>query len=293
MKKMLLLVIVFVSLTGCAVWRTPPIARIALLAPFEGRYRDIGYSAIYPARLALKDAGLSHLELVAVDDGGTLQTAQERARALALDDSIKAVMVMGYDSADVRVLEALGDLPVIIIGEWATTPIHDHIFIVSNSQIPDMLSYVGRLDITAPLETLFQGGDAFGVFAYADLYNQTSPLPHVQVVTSGAFAPLEFRERLLASDIYVPKPSYLSTTIYDTTRLLAQVIADADMSRQAVTDAIRSADYMGEWIGRIRFGDDGYWADAPLYTYVYADNHYDGHQLMSISSMVREIVPNR
>jgi ABC-type branched-subunit amino acid transport system substrate-binding protein len=293
MKKIALLLIVMTSLSACAVWRTPPIARIALLASFEGRYREVGYTAIYPARLALRDAGLSHLELVAVDDGGTPQTAQARARALALDDSIKAVMVMGYDSADVGVLEALGDLPVIIIGEWATTPINDHIFIMSHSQIPEMLSYAGRLDITAPVETLFQGGDAFGLFAYADLYNQTNPLPHVQIVTSGAFAPLAFRERLLASDIYVPPPSYLSTTVYDATRLLAHVIADADMSRQAVADTIRSVDYMGEWVGRIRFGDNGYWADAPLYMYVYADNQYDGHELMFIRSMVRDIPPNR
>jgi len=293
MKKIALLLILMTSLSACAIWRTPPIARIALLASFEGRYREVGYTAIYPARLALRDAGVSHLELVAVDDGGTPQTAQARARALALDDSIKVVMVMGYDSADSRVLEALADLPVIVIGEWATTPIYEHIFIVSNSQIPEMLSYDGRLDITASLETPFQGGDAFGLFAYADLYNQTRPLPHVQIVTSGAFAPFEFRERLLASDIYVPQPSYLSTTVYDATRLLAQVIANADMSRQAVADTIRSVDYMGEWVGRIRFGDDGYWADAPLYTYVYADNQYDGYELMHNSAMVIDIPPNR
>ncbi len=39
-------------LSACAVKRTPTIYRIALLAPFEGRYREIGYNALYAARMA-------------------------------------------------------------------------------------------------------------------------------------------------------------------------------------------------------------------------------------------------
>lgn len=293
MKHLFLLAITLFSLTSCAVWASPKIARIALLAPFEGRYREIGYAAFYPAKLALGDVGLSHLELLAVDDGGTIQTAQARARALALDDSVKAVMILGYDNADVSVLEALDDIPVIIIGEWATQPINDHIFILSHPEIPNMLSYAGRLDITQPIEAPFQGGDVFGLYTYAGLYSHNEALPHVQIVTSGTFAKPEFIQRLLASDIYVPQPNHLSTTVYDATRLLASVISSADMSRQAVADSIRDADFMGEQVGRIRFDDDGYWLDAPLYTYVYVDNHVDGFSMIVDSARVIEIPPTR
>ncbi|MBE2183871.1 MAG: hypothetical protein IAE89_10635, partial [Anaerolineae bacterium] len=38
-------------LAGCgATAATPKVQRIALLAPFEGRYREIGYNALYAAR---------------------------------------------------------------------------------------------------------------------------------------------------------------------------------------------------------------------------------------------------
>ncbi|MCL4256826.1 MAG: hypothetical protein KJ043_23915, partial [Anaerolineae bacterium] len=239
MKRLFLLVITIMGLTSCAVWDSPKIGRIALLAPFEGRYREIGYTAFYPAKLALADIGLSHLELLAVDDGGTIQTAQARARALALDETVKAVMILGYDSADETVLEAFGDIPVIIIGEWATQPINDHIFILSHPEIPNMLSYQGRLDITQPIQSPFQGGDAFGLYTYAGLYSHNETLPHVQIVTSGAFAHPEFTQRLIASDIYVPQPNHLSTTVYDATQLLANAISSPNTSRQSVADSIR------------------------------------------------------
>lgn len=293
MKHLFLLVITIMSLTSCAVWDSPKIGRIALLAPFEGRYREIGYTAFYPAKLALADIGLSHLELLAVDDGGTIQTAQARARALALDDTVKAVLILGYDSADKTVLQALRDIPVIIVGEWATLPINDHVFILSHPEIPNMLSYQGRLDITQPIESPFQGGDAFGLYTYAGLYSHNQALPHVQIVTSGAFASPEFTQSLIASDIYVPQPNHLSTTVYDAARLLASVIPSADMSRQAVANAIRDVDFMGEQVGRIRFDDDGYWLDAPLYTYVYVDNQIDGFSMIADSSRVIEIPPTR
>lgn len=291
MKRLYLIIITLLSLTSCAVWDSPKIARIVLLAPFEGRYREIGYTAFYPAKLALGD--ISHLELLAVDDGGTIQTAQTRARALALDESVKAVLILGYDSADETVLEALGDIPVIIIGEWATQPINDHIFILSHPEIPNMLSYQGRLDITQPIESPFQGGDAFGLYTYAGLYSYNEVLPHVQIVTSGAFANPEFTQRLLGSDIYVPQPNHLSTNVYDATRLLASVISSPDMSLESVANSIRDADFMGEQVGRIRFDDDGYWLDAPLYTYVYVDNHVNGFSLIADSARVIDISPTR
>lgn len=292
MKQLALLIIMLIGLTSCAIWRSPHIARIALLAPFEGRYREIGYVAFYPAKLALTDMGVSHLELLAIDDGGTIQTAQARARALVLDERVKAVLILGYDSADKTVLQALADIPAIIVGEWATVPINDHVFILSHPNIPDMLSYDGRFDVTQSITSPFQAGDAFGLYTYAGLYAHAQTRPHVQIVTSGAFADAEFASRLLASDIYVPQPNHLSTTVYDATRLLVSLISSPDMSRQAVADAIRRVDFMGEYVGRIRFGDDGYWLNAPLYTYVYIQSE-NSFSLVDDVTQALDIVPNR
>jgi ABC-type branched-subunit amino acid transport system substrate-binding protein len=74
------------------------VIKFGLVAPFEGRYRPVGYDAIYAARLAVRErnaaggVGGYRVEVVAYDDGGDAQTAVERARQLALDPQVVAVI---------------------------------------------------------------------------------------------------------------------------------------------------------------------------------------------------------
>jgi ABC-type branched-subunit amino acid transport system substrate-binding protein len=91
----------------CGIWclifvpscgSTRPVIKFGLVAPFEGRYRPVGYDAIYAARLAVRErnaaggVGGYRVELVAYDDGGEAQSAAERARQLALDPQVVAVI---------------------------------------------------------------------------------------------------------------------------------------------------------------------------------------------------------
>ena len=52
-----------------------PTVKIGLVAPFEGRYRYVGYDVFYAVRLALQEVNAAggvggyHVELVAYDDG--------------------------------------------------------------------------------------------------------------------------------------------------------------------------------------------------------------------------------
>jgi len=77
---------------------TRPVVKFGLVAPFEGRYRPVGYDAIYAARLAVRErnaaggVGGYRVELVAYDDGGDAASAVERARQLALDAQVVAVI---------------------------------------------------------------------------------------------------------------------------------------------------------------------------------------------------------
>ncbi len=77
---------------------TRPVCKFGLVAPFEGRYRPLGYDAIYAARLAVRQAneaggvGGCRVELVAYDDGGDARAAVERAKQLALDPQVVAVI---------------------------------------------------------------------------------------------------------------------------------------------------------------------------------------------------------
>ncbi|MEM6281408.1 MAG: hypothetical protein AAF787_04370 [Chloroflexota bacterium] len=91
--------------------------RIALLAPFEGRYREVGYQALYAARMAIAETGRIDLELLAVDDGGSGATAVDRAAALNNDPLVKMVLVLGPHSADERVIDLL-EKPALVVGEW-------------------------------------------------------------------------------------------------------------------------------------------------------------------------------
>jgi len=93
----LLLIVLLVPLAAC---RFPgavrPIVKIGLVAPFEGRYRYVGYDVIYAVRLALREANAAggvggySVELVAYDDGGDQVMAAEQARKLAADSAVVA-----------------------------------------------------------------------------------------------------------------------------------------------------------------------------------------------------------
>jgi branched-chain amino acid transport system substrate-binding protein len=75
-----------------------PTVRIGLVAPFEGRYRYVGYDVIYAVRLALREAnsaggvGGYNVELVAYDDGADPSMAVQQARKLAIDSEVVAAI---------------------------------------------------------------------------------------------------------------------------------------------------------------------------------------------------------
>lgn len=85
--------------TGC-VKTTPHLVKIGLVAPFEGRYREIGDEVIPAVRLAIREyAGQKGqadviVELAAYDDAGIPGRAVEQARKLAIDPEV--VVVIGH-----------------------------------------------------------------------------------------------------------------------------------------------------------------------------------------------------
>ena len=85
-----------VSLVGCA--SVDPVIKIGLVAPFEGQHRAVGYDAIYSARLAVREineaGGISghRVALVALDDSGDPELAQQTAQSLVIDPAVVAVL---------------------------------------------------------------------------------------------------------------------------------------------------------------------------------------------------------
>jgi branched-chain amino acid transport system substrate-binding protein len=82
-------------LAACA--GVDPVVKLALVGPFEGRHRLVGYDVLYSARLAVRQAnavanGDYRVALVALDDGGDAEMAESVARSLVIDPAVVAVI---------------------------------------------------------------------------------------------------------------------------------------------------------------------------------------------------------
>jgi hypothetical protein len=241
-------------LTSCAIVQRPARVRIALFAPFEGRYREVGYNALYAARLGLSDSYRVEADLLAVDDGGT--QAPAHAAALANDPLVLAAVVLGYDATTTETLAAFGDVPVVVVGDWGATPLNDHVFILSNPDIDAQLTVSPRISITdaaahpAPLV----GGDVFALDGFARLRDS---LDGITILSSGVLPDAEFTQRYKGSDPFAPEPGLLATKTYYAMNVVAYAWAAG--SRAAMRDFLSGS------------FTDGYSRDAKIHRYHYVD----------------------
>ncbi len=254
-------------LAACAPRYEMPV-KIVLLAPFEGRYREVGYNALYAARLALADSGLTRIELLPLDDGGTVATAADRMRGLTRDPAVRAVIGLGYGAAHSQTQQVGAEIPIVIVGHWGAQPETDSVFILSNPDMGSHLSAASQIEITAAaaVNAPIAGGDVFGLAQFPLL---RSTLEGVLVLSSGSLPASDFRDRYVNSDLFVPEPGLLATLTYDAVRMTAQAVGFG-VTRSAVTENLQSTTYAGI-NGDIRF-EDGYWANAPLNRFIYNEN---------------------
>ncbi len=246
--------------SACAAIHTPPITKIALLAPFEGRYREVGYEALYAARLALADVSDPQIELLAVDDGGT--EAASRARALTEDPQVAVVLALGYAATAPETLSAFGDLPVLAVGDWGAEATGDNVFILSSPAFAGLITVPPRISLTdaAALPNprgRLRGGEVFGLAGYAKLHDSNDV---ASVISSGVLPDAEFVARYRGEDPFAPEPRLLATLTYDATR-----VAVMGAQTDAPLKTIAAIDYDGI-NGAIHF-TDGCWCDAPVHFY--------------------------
>ncbi|MDF1514438.1 MAG: ABC transporter substrate-binding protein [Anaerolineae bacterium] len=141
----LLLCIMLVA-AGCGLPANPTIIKIGLVAPFEGAYRDVGYDAIYAARLAVREINTYNaplgwaIELVAYDDRAEQEMAITSARNLVVDPEVVAVIghylpETTFAASDIY---ASADLSMLVIGDGPQAPGIWHL-------APDPQEYSDRL----------------------------------------------------------------------------------------------------------------------------------------------------
>ncbi|MDX2160506.1 MAG: hypothetical protein SF162_04185 [bacterium] len=259
------LMVLSAMLNACAAVRSPAPPRIALLAAFEGRYRAAGYDALYAARLALADGGIA-VDLLPVDDGGSAQTAADRAAALADDPDTIIVLLVGQAAAQHEVQHALGDLPALIVGNAAASSVRDRVFQLSNRALPTRITLSPTADIVqaASAPAPFVADERLALPGFSAL---RPDLEGVTIVSAAALPTLDYTNRIQASDPFAPPPGLLSMLVYDAVRIAIPAAYSADRAQAA--RMLAATQYFG-LNGRIRFSD-GWWADAPLYTYQYTE----------------------
>jgi hypothetical protein len=95
-----LLSIALLSLAACAIpGKVKPTVKIGLSAPFEGRYRDLGYEVLHAVQMAVQQRNESGgiderylVELVALNDFNEAAEAVLQARELAVDPGVLGVL---------------------------------------------------------------------------------------------------------------------------------------------------------------------------------------------------------
>lgn len=264
------LILLAALLSACAVRTTPPVHRIALLAPFEGRYREIGYNALYAARLALADADDVTLELLPVDDGGTVASAVDRAEALALDPQVRAVVTLGYAATAAATQAAYADLPVVVAGHWSAEPTAEHVFLLAHPDLDAIVTAPPRLHVIyAPLlDTPLVGSEVLALEQFALLRRD---LDGITVVSSGRLPDEIFADRYRASDPFAPEPTLLATLTYDATRLIIDAMDAAGSPTRAAVMERLAAHF-----------DGGYWRDATINTFRFDESG----QLTAVDNIV-------
>src|SRR3972149_4609570 len=111
--KIWILVLAF-GISSC-IPSTRPTVKIGLIAPFEGRYREIGEEVIYSARLDVREAnaggglGGYSVELMASAAGGDPAQAAEQARKLATDPQVVGVIGNWLNSTTVAAAPGLDE----------------------------------------------------------------------------------------------------------------------------------------------------------------------------------------
>lgn len=234
-------------------------ARIALLAPFEGRYREIGYNALYAARMAIREAGNLGYELMPVDDGGSEASAADRARALLHDPQVMAVIVLGYDATAPDVQQAFNDLPTLIAGNWGVEPNNGNSFILSHPRLNELITAPPRISITdaAALPAPIVGGDIFTLEQFPLLRED---LGGVQIASSGSLPDESFRSRYQSGEQFAPEPGILAPLVYDAAELALETLEGLErdeipLSREAFRAALEASSAF----------ENGYWREAEIH----------------------------
>lgn len=228
-------IVLTILVAACGARQPMEIHKVALLAPFEGPYRELGYNALYALRLAISETDLDNVQLLPVDDGGTFSTANSRIRALNLDSAVVAIIALG-EAATHPSTQRSNDKAMIIVGNWGHNRADEDSLYATGRERAEAGA---RDDLLIARQMIGGGGARQEVFT-----------------SNGSLADAEFWARYVGGQD-ISGPNWLATLTYDLARLVLLSIADGSDLSDTALDGLN---------GKIRFLA-GFWQDAPIHRY--------------------------
>lgn len=249
-------------LAGCAVTR--PTIKIGLVAPFEGRYREVGYEVIYAVRLAVREANAAggvagySVELVALDDSGDPAMAAEQARKLAADPQVVAVIGHWLDATTRAAAPEYAQAGIPLLATTAADELPPATFRLWRRSACFLTASSGCLNALEDLK-----------LASGDLITLTAPAPLPVDSTDPSFVE---RYRAISNGV---EPLFNAVLAYDAARLLFEAIAreahaNRTPTRAGVETALAESEYSG-LSGRIRFDGERDWTGLTTWEYVWRE----------------------
>lgn len=255
-------------------------AKIGLVAPFEGRYRAMGYDVVPAVRLALQEFARWPqrpdivVELVAYDDMGDPDYAAVQASRLLADPDISIVIGHWLDNTTMRALpiyEKAG-IPVVIFSD-STSPAGASILnlspsrlmldaaITNLSQPPNHIDF--RLTQAEGLERSYRASVNQSQMGYMFASGAIAP-DQLAALATGSDKQIwtrnrleEFAKEYEAISLGSP-PGMLSIRAYEATWLAIAYILSTKISGHELLPFPTST---------IQFDNDGRRMDSPVYLY--------------------------
>ncbi len=293
-------------LTACLP-NAPATIKIGLVAPFSGRYREIGYQAIHGARLALSEfnaTGGAHgrpVALLALDDASHDDAAVEQANRMLTDSAVVAVIghwLDGPTSAAAPIYARAG-LPVLATSAAPTAPenggrtffrFYPTTEVLTTAMAGNATQYGLRAsclcDVVTGAEFLaighpnylnaaVIGGPLWSLQEFARLAGNNANGSYF--ITPGPHPPAVTEVSVFLANHRVAFPSepvgWASLHAYEATRVLLTALSTAPLpTAPYVADALTQTDFSGV-SGHVSFDKTGEWRTPQLSVYTWRNGH--------------------
>lgn len=255
------LAVAALALTGCLPV-TRPSVKIGLVAPFEGRYRSVGYEVIYAVRLAVREANAAggvagySVELVALDDAGDPAQAVEQAHKLATDPQVVGALGHWLEATTLAAAPAYAAADIPLLATAAAPTLDAQAFRLWPAGPCALPTGEGCV---AALEDLKRFPEA--------PVTVSAPAPLPADSSDPAFAG---RYTALATGV---TPGVYAVLAYDGANTLlaaiaAEIAAHGSPTRRGVADQLAVVEWPG-LSGPVAFTPDHAWAAARTWPYVW------------------------